>query len=176
MKELITSNSVSIKLLNLQQIVIRAEYTSKLNKELNSLMKINLPKENLKIKMNEKFLCSKNTFDQWNIISLTETVNDIESQINELNKNENILVTNFSEGQAYFEISGDNKSNAVTQTLNKITHFDFREKMFPRLSSAQTLIARIDCAIYNLEDRFLITCNRSFGKYLEERFIDTVKY
>jgi heterotetrameric sarcosine oxidase gamma subunit len=139
-------------------------------------MKIDLPNNNLQIKINENLLCSKNSFDQWNIISLKEMINSFESQINELNKNGEILVTDFSEGQSYFEISGDNKSDALTQTLNKISHFDFREKMFPNLTSAQTLIARVDCAIYNLGSRFLITCNRSFGKYLEERFIDAIKY
>ena len=39
---------------------------------------------------------------------------------------------------------------------------------------AQTLLARIDCSIYNLENRFLITCNRSFEDYFKERLIDLV--
>ena len=59
--------------------------------------------------------------------------------------------------------------------LNKLTHFDFRAKKFPELSMAQTLIARIDCSIYNLKDKYIITCNRSFEDYFKERLQDTAK-
>ena len=34
---------------------------------------------------------------------------------------------------------------------------------------AQTLIAKIDCSIYNLKDKYIVTCNRSFEDYLKER-------
>ena len=40
---------------------------------------------------------------------------------------------------------------------------------------AQTLIARIDCSIYNLEDRFILSCNKSFEDYFIRRLKDTAK-
>ena len=40
---------------------------------------------------------------------------------------------------------------------------------------AQTLIARIDCSIYSLKDKYIITCNRSFEDYFKERLQDTAK-
>ena len=40
---------------------------------------------------------------------------------------------------------------------------------------AQTLIARIDCSVYNLKDKYIITCNRSFEDYFKERLQDTAK-
>ncbi len=39
---------------------------------------------------------------------------------------------------------------------------------------AQTLIARIDCSIYNLNNKFLITTNRSFEEYFKDRINDTI--
>ena len=61
----------------------------------------------------------------------------------------------------------------VNEFLNKLTQFDLRQTRFPEFTMAQTLIARIDCSIYNLNDRFLITCNRSFEDYFKERLKDT---
>ncbi|MAV82154.1 MAG: hypothetical protein CMI90_01660 [Pelagibacteraceae bacterium] len=172
MKELISSNSVDVKSLNLIQIILRSKFSDNINQEINSIFKIDLPKENLKINIRENIICSKSSFDQWNIIDLLGMSKNIDTNIDKLNRNKEVLVTNFSEGQSYFEISGENK----VKILNKITHFDFRKKMFPNFTSAQTLIARVDCSIYNLENKFLITCNRSFGNYIEERLIDAVKY
>ena len=38
---------------------------------------------------------------------------------------------------------------------------------------AQTLVARIDCSIYNLKDKILLTCNRSFEDYFKDRLLDS---
>ncbi len=73
-------------------------------------------------------------------------------------------------GQVYFEFEGDNK----IYFLNKLTHFDLREKKFQTSTMAQTLIARIDCSIYNLNNKFLITTNRSFEEYFKDRINDTI--
>ena len=66
--------------------------------------------------------------------------------------------------------SGKNRN----QFLNKLTQFDLRLKKFPINSMAQTLIARIDCSIYNLKDKYLITCNRSFESYFKDRLEDII--
>ena len=55
-------------------------------------------------------------------------------------------------------------------------NIDFRLKKFPPLTIAQTLIARIDCTIYNLEDKYLITCNKSYEDYFKKRLQDTIDF
>ena len=51
--------------------------------------------------------------------------------------------------------------------LNKLTPFDFRLKKLPAFSMAQTLIAKIDCSIFNLKDKYIITCNKSYEDFLK---------
>ena len=82
--------------------------------------------------------------------------------------NDEILASDYSYGQAYFEISGNNKN----EFLNKLTNFDLRSKKFPVSTMAQTLIARIDCSIYNLKDKYVITCNKSYEEYFKNRLVD----
>ena len=38
----------------------------------------------------------------------------------------------------------------------------------------QTLIARIDCSIYHLEDKYLVTCHSSFEDYFKDRLQDAI--
>ena len=169
---LISSNSVDIKELSLNQILIRGSYSSALNKQIESEFKISLPKKNLQINQDNNMICSRNSFDQWSIVFLQKVELNLDTIVNKINENEKLLVTNYSEGQIYLEISGKNNISI----LNKVTHFDFREKNFPPLTSAQTLIGRVDCNIYNLENRLLVTCNRSFGDHLKNQLIDAVKF
>ena len=70
------------------------------------------------------------------------------------------------------EIQGKNSFDI----LNKLTHFDFREKSFKKSTAAQTLLARVDCSIFNLDLKLLLSCNRSFADYLKDRLIDAVNY
>ena len=69
-----------------------------------------------------------------------------------------------------FNISGE-KRNFY---LNKLTHFDLRPKKFLVSTMAQTLIAGIDCSIYNFNDNYIITCNKSFEGYFKERLLDAI--
>ena len=172
MKNLISSNSVNIIELSLNQILVRGLYTPSLNKQIQSQFKISLPENNLQINQDKNIICSKNSFDQWSIILFQQLELEIDNVIDKINENKKVLVTNYSEGQIYLEISGENKISI----LNKITHFDFREKHFPLSSSAQTLIGRVDCNIYNLKNRLLVTCNSSFGDHLKDQLIDAIKF
>ena len=169
---LISSNSIEIKELDLGQVLIRGQYSPTLVKQIKSQFKISLPENNLQINHDKNIICSKNSFDQWSIIFFQLTDLIIDDAINKINENENVLATDYSEGQIYLEISGENK----IPMLNKITHFDFREKNFPISTSAQTLIGRVNCNIYNLEDKLLVTCNMSFGDHLKNQLIDAVKF
>ena len=53
---------------------------------------------------------------------------------------------------------------------NKEPH-NFERKILQQIESKN-----IKEDIKYLENKFLITCNRSFGNYIEERLIDAVKY
>ncbi len=91
--------------------------------------------------------------------------------ISKINSNDEILASDYSYGQVYFEISGENKN----EFLNQLTHFDLRLKKFPAFTMAQTLIAKIDCTIYNLKDKYIVTCNKSYEDYFKERLKDSIK-
>ena len=80
-----------------------------------------------------------------------------------------MLASDYSYGQVYFEIEGENKD----EFLNKLTHFDLREEKFPKATMAQTILARIDCSIYNLGNKYIVTCNKSFEDYFQQRLKDT---
>ena len=86
-----------------------------------------------------------------------------------MNANEEILASDYS-NTIYFEITGDNKNHY----LSKLTHFDLRPKNFPVSTMAQTLIARIDCSIYHLQDKYLVTCHSSFEDYFKDRLQDAI--
>ena len=92
--------------------------------------------------------------------------------LHDFNKSTLILATNISDSQVFFEVKGKNSFNI----LNKLTHFDFREKSFKKSTAAQTLLARVDCSIFNLDPKLLLSCNRSFANYLEDRLIDAVNF
>lgn len=173
MREVIRSNEVEIKILPYQQIIIRGNGNSEFNNTLNKLFKLLPPTDNLRIVLNEEMVLSKLSFDQWSLIFIKE-IEDKRLQIfiEKLNKISGILATNFSDAQIFFQIKGQNKY----QTLNKLTHFDFREKSFKSMTAAQTLLARIDCTIFKFEDHLLLSCNRSFSDYLEDRLIDAVNF
>ncbi len=171
MTQIISIEGVEIVQKKFQQILLRGDGKDKFNEIVNKEITMLPPTKNLEITKNDSLLFAKNSFDQWTLIYLdTQDQKTIMQKISNLNSNDELLATDYSYGQIYFEIYGKNKK----EFLNKLTNFDFRSKKFPSYTMAQTLLARIDCSIYNLEDRFLITCNRSFEDYFKERLIDLV--
>ena len=153
-----------------QQILIRGKgdgsFAEKVNKEISLLP----PSDNLRMVNNDNFIFAKQSFDQWILVCLEKKSDkEIINLISSLNKNEGILASDYS-STLYYEFTGENKNHY----LNKLTHFDFRLKKFPVSTMAQTLIARIDCCIYNLKDKYLITCHSSYEDYFKERLKDTI--
>tara|TARA_Y100000996_G_scaffold414796_1_gene406821 strand:+ start:2339 stop:2860 length:522 start_codon:yes stop_codon:yes gene_type:complete len=173
MRDVIRSNDVEIKFISFQQIIIRGSGGSEFNNIVNKSFKLLPPIDNLRIVANDNNILVKLSFDQWNLI-FNKKITDLKimQHIEKLNKISSILATNYSDAQVFFEIQGKN----ALKTLNKLTHFDFREKAFKNMTAAQTLLARIDCSIFKFEDRLLLSCNRSFGDYLEDRLIDAVNF
>ena len=173
MTEVIRSDGVEIKKKVIQQILLRGSGDSKFNSQINKSLKLLPPSDNLRIISNDNYTLAKMSFDQWNLIFEKEIENKkLNKILADLNKSPLILATNISDSQVFFEIQGKNSFDI----LNKLTHFDFREKSFKKSTAAQTLLARVDCSILNLDLKLLLSCNRSFADYLEDRLIDAVNY
>ena len=155
---------------DLQQILLRGKgdgsFADLVNKEVSLLP----PKENLRMINNDEFLFAKQSFDQWSLVCLKpKTENEMFRLVSDFNANDEILASDYS-NTTYFEITGENKN----YYLSKLTHFDLRSKKFPVSTMAQTLIARIDCCLYNLEDKYLLSCHSSFEDYFKDRLQDAI--
>ena len=172
MKKIISLEGVDIIKKNYQQVIIRGDGKEEFNQFINKEISMTPPANNLEVVTDANHLFAKQSIDQWSLIYLVEKkYKDILKFISNINSKDEILASDYSYGQIYFEVTGENRN----EFLNKLTHFDFRAKKFPEFSMAQTLIARIDCSIYNLKDKYIITCNRSFEDYFKDRLQDTVK-
>ena len=153
-----------------QQILLRGKgdggFAEVVNKEISLLP----PSDNLRMVNNEEYLLAKQSFDQWSLIFLKQKSDkEMVNLISAMNKNEEILASDYSK-TTYFEITGENKNHY----LNKLTHFDLRLKKFPVSTMAQTLIARIDCCLYNLEDKYILSCHSSFEDHFKDRLQDAI--
>ena len=172
MTQLLSSQGIDISQKNFQQIIIRGDGKDQFNEKINQEISTFPPSKNLEVTTNDKFIFAKNSFDQWSLIYLIEQdYREILKFISKINSNDEILASDYSYGQVYFEISGENKN----EFLNQLTHFDLRLKKFPAFTMAQTLIAKIDCTIYNLKDKYIVTCNKSYEDYFKERLKDSIK-
>ena len=171
MIEIFSIRGLDIFQRDFKQIVLRSNGDEKFKEIINKKTLILPPSENLQIKSNENFFIAKHSFDQWNMFYFQEESHkEVLKFVSEINSNENMLASDYSYGQIYFEISGEKKN----YYLNKLTHFDLRPKKFPIYKMAQTLLARIDCSIYHFKDKYIISCNKSFEKYIKERLTDSI--
>ena len=172
MKIIVSLEGVDIIQKNYQQVIIRGDGKEEFNQLINKEISLSPPSKNLEVVTYSNHLFAKQSFDQWSLIYLIEQkYKDILKFISNINSKDEILASDYSYCQIYFEVTGKNRN----EFLNKLTHFDLRSKKFPEFSMAQTLIARIDCSIYNLKYKYIITCNRSFEDYFKERLQDSAK-
>ena len=170
MSKIVSGLGVEVTQRDFHQIILRGDGSDKFDNIIEEKTSIKPPSRNLEIKCDENYIFGKNSPDQWSLV-LTDKKehNQIINLVSSINVNEDLLASDYSYGQVYFEIEGENKDNF----LNKLTHFDLREEKFPKASIAQTIIARIDCSIYNLGNKYIITCNKSFEDYFQQRLKDT---
>ena len=164
------ANGMEIIQRDLQPILLRGKgdgsFADTVNKEISLLP----PADNLRMINNDEFLFAKQSFDQWSLVCLKPKLDkEIYRLISAFNDNEEILASDYS-NTTYFQITGENKNHY----LSKLTHFDLRPKKFPVSTMAQTLIARIDCCLYNLEDKYLLSCHSSFEDYFKDRLQDAI--
>jgi heterotetrameric sarcosine oxidase gamma subunit len=172
MKTITSLEGVDVIQKNYQQVIIRGDGKEEFNQFIIKEISMLPPSKNLEVVSDNNHLFAKQSFNQWSLIYLVEQKHkDILKFISNINSKDEILASDYSYGQIYFEVKGENRN----EFLNKLTHFDLRGKKFPEFTLAQTLIARIDCSIYNLKDKYIITCNRSFEDYFKERLQDTAK-
>ena len=172
MTQLLSSQGVNIFQKNFQQVIIRGDGKDQFNQIINKEISIIPPSKNLEVTKDDRLIFAKNSFDQWSLIYLVEQdYKEVLKFISNINSNDEILASDYSYGQVYFEISGRNRN----EFLNQLTHFDLRLKKFPAFTMAQTLIAKIDCTIYNLKDKYIVTCNKSYEDYFKERLKDSIK-
>ena len=171
MTKIISGKGIEITQHELQQILLRGKGDGSFAETVNKEISLLPPSDNLRMINNEKYLFAKQSFDQWSLLCLeTQSEEEILKLVSAMNTNEEILASDYSQGQVYFEIAGDNRNHY----LSKLTHFDLRPKKFPVSTMAQTLIARIDCSIYHLQDKYLVTCNSSFEDYFKDRLQDAI--
>ncbi len=170
MSKIVSIPGLEVTQKNFHQIIIRGDGSEKFNSIIEEKTSIKPPSKNLEIKYDINYLFGKNSPDQWSLV-LTDKKdhNQILNLISSINVNEDLLASDYSYGQVYFEIDGEDKD----KFLNKLTHFDLREEKFPKATMAQTIVARVDCSIYNLGNKYLITCNKSFEDYFQRRFKDS---
>ena len=172
MTQLLSSQGVDISQKNFQQVIIRGDGKDQFNQIINKEISILPPSKNLEVTKDDKVMLAKNSFDQWSLIYLVEQdYQEVLKFISNVNSNDEILASDYSYGQVYFEISGENRN----EFLNKLSHFDLRLKKFPVFTMAQTLIAKIDCSIYHLKNKYIVTCNKSYEDYFIERLKDSIK-
>ena len=146
---------------DLQQILLRGKGDGSFAETINKEVSLLPPVDNLRIINNDEFLFAKQSFDQWSLVCLKpKPEKEIFRLISAFNANEEILASDYS-NTTYFEITGENKNHY----LSKLTHFDLRPKKFPVSTMAQTLIARIDCCLYNFKNKYLLSCHSSFEDY-----------
>tara|TARA_Y200000002_G_C22477977_1_gene577535 strand:- start:225 stop:746 length:522 start_codon:yes stop_codon:yes gene_type:complete len=171
MKKILSIPGVDIVQKNYLQVLIRGDGKDNFNQVIHKEISMYPPSKNLEVITNEKYVFAKNSFDQWSLLYLDDQdYKKVLQFVSNLNSKDEMLASDYSYGQTYFEIYGKNKN----EFLNKLTNFDLRLKKFPSFSMAQTLIARLDCSIFNLKDKFLITCNRSYEDYFKERLVDLI--
>ena len=155
---------------DLQQILLRGKGDGSFAETINKEVSLLPPVDNLRIINNDEFLFAKQSFDQWSLVCLKpKPEKEIFRLISAFNANEEILASDYS-NTTYFEITGENKNHY----LSKLTHFDLRPKKFPVSTMAQTLIARIDCCLYNFKDKYLLSCHSSFEDYFKDRLQDAI--
>ena len=106
MKEIFSIRGLEIFQKNFQQVVLRSKGGDKFNETIRKETSLLPPTSNLTITNNESYLFAKHSFDQWNLFYLQEKKHqEILKFISTINSEEEILASDYSYGQVYFEIS-----------------------------------------------------------------------
>ena len=136
MTQLLSSQGIDISQKNFQQIIIRGDGKDQFNEKINQEISTFPPSKNLEVTTNDKFIFAKNSFDQWSLIYLVEQdYKEILKFISKINSNDEILASDYSYGQVYFEISGENNILLICDKLDKENQVVNREKIETKIFS-----------------------------------------
>ena len=170
MMQTFSAKGMLVEQQDFQQVLLRGKGDGSFVETINKEVSLLPPSDNLRMINNEKFIFAKQSFDQWSLICLEkQSDKEMLRLVSAMNANEEILASDYS-NTLYFEFTGENKDHY----LSKLTHFDLRPKKFPVSTMAQTLMARIECSIYHLQDKYLVTCHSSFEDYFRDRLQDAI--
>ena len=107
MTKIISIDGVEITQKNFQQILIRGDGKEIFNQIIKKEISVLPPSKNLEVVKKNNYIFGKNSFDQWSLIYLEKTdYNKIFEFITNINSNDEILASDYSFGQIYFEING----------------------------------------------------------------------
>ena len=107
MTNILSIPGVKVSQKDYHQIIIRGNGLEKFKNTIEEKTSIKPPSKNLEVKYDLNYLFAKNSFDQWSLI-LTEKKDhhQILNLVSSINTNENMLASDYSYGQVYFEIEG----------------------------------------------------------------------
>ena len=113
-----------------QQILLRGKGDGRFAETVNGEISLLPPKDNLRMISNENFLFAKQSFDQWSLIYLEEVdYNNILKFISSINTNDEILASDYSYGQIYFEIlDNELQKNEMPQEIYEYAKKNFLER------------------------------------------------
>ncbi|MDC0477113.1 hypothetical protein OAN16_00385, partial [Pelagibacteraceae bacterium] len=106
MKTIASLEGVDIIQKNYQQVIIRGGGKEEFNQLINKEISLSPPSKNLEVVINSNHLFAKQSFDQWSLIYLVEQkYKDILKFISNINSRDEILASDYSYGQIYFEVT-----------------------------------------------------------------------
>ena len=110
MTKIISMDGVEITQKNFQQILIRGDGKEKFNQIIKKEISLLPPSKKLRNSNKDNYIFAKNSFDQWSLIYLEEIdYNKVLKFVADFNVNDEILASDYSYGQVYFEITGKKK-------------------------------------------------------------------
>ena len=111
MKTIASLEGVDIIQKNYQQVIIRGDGKEEFNQLINKEISLSPPSKNLEVVTDSNHLFAKQSFDQWSLIYLIEQkYKDILKFISNINSKDEILASDYSYGQIYFEVTGKNRN------------------------------------------------------------------
>ena len=118
MSKIISVPGIEVKQKNFHQIIIRGDGSEKFYSIIEEKTSIKPPSKNLEIKYDSNYLFGKNSPDQWSLV-LTDKKDHIQilNLVSSININEELLASDYSYGQVYFEVEGDNKDKFLNKGI-----------------------------------------------------------
>ena len=148
MKTIVSLEGVDIIQKNYQQVIIRGDGKEEFNQLINKEISLSPPSRNLEVVADSNHLFAKQSFDQWSLIYLVEQkYKDILKFISNINSKDEILASDYSYGQIYFEVTGENNAgiedNESPKSLTKSAIFTTIDTDDSQITTLSTNLANV---------------------------------